>query len=56
MPFLLALADKGWSQACSDDPHLLEGLNVHQGKLTYFAVGKALGLDVISPQIALKMT
>ena len=54
MPFMLALADKGWRQACSDDPHLLEGLNVHAGQLTYFAVGKALEMDVISPSLALK--
>lgn len=54
MPFLLALADKGWKQACADDPHLLEGLNVHAGQLTYFAVGKALGMDVTSPQLAIK--
>jgi alanine dehydrogenase len=54
MPFLLALADKGWRQACTDDPHLLNGLNVHEGQLTYYAVGKALGIDVISPQIVLK--
>ena len=54
MPFLLALADKGWKQACEDDPHLLAGLNVHAGQLTYFAVGKALGIDVLSPQLALK--
>ena len=54
MPYLLNLADKGWKQACADDPHLLEGLNVHAGKLTYYAVGKALGIDVISPQLALK--
>ncbi|MEK6216632.1 MAG: alanine dehydrogenase [Boseongicola sp.] len=54
MPFLLALADKGWQQACTEDPHLLEGLNVHAGKLTYFAVGKALGIDVTSPQLALR--
>lgn len=54
MPFMLALADKGWRQACEDDPHLLAGLNVHAGKLTYFAVGKALGIDVLSPQLALK--
>jgi alanine dehydrogenase len=54
MPFMLALADKGWRAACEDDPHLLNGLNVHAGKLTYFAVGKALGLDVLSPQLALK--
>ncbi|MBE0412359.1 alanine dehydrogenase [Yoonia sp.] len=54
MPFMLALADKGWRQACQDDPHLLNGLNVHAGALTYAAVGKALGLDVMSPTDALK--
>ena len=55
MPFMLALADKGWRQACEDDPHLLAGLNVHAGQLTYFAVGKALGIDVLSPTLALKV-
>jgi alanine dehydrogenase len=29
-------------------------LNVHAGQLTYFAVGKALGMDVLSPTLALK--
>ncbi len=54
MPFMLALADKGWRQACEDDPHLLNGLNVHAGHLTYYAVGRALGIDVLSPALALK--
>ena len=54
MPFMIALANKGWRQACADDPHLLNGLNVHAGQLTYYAVGKALGLDVLSPQLAIK--
>jgi alanine dehydrogenase len=54
MPFLMALANKGWKQACADDPHLLNGLNIHAGQLTYFAVGKALGLDVVSPQLLVK--
>ncbi len=54
MPFMLALADKGWRQACLDDPHLMNGLNVHAGQLTYYAVGKALGIDVVSPSIAVK--
>ena len=54
LPFMLALADKGWKQACEDDPHLLNGLNVHAGLLTYYAVGKALGIDVTSPALALK--
>jgi len=54
LPFLLNLADKGWRKACEDDAHLLNGLNVHAGELTYYAVGKALGIDVISPALALK--
>jgi len=54
MPFLLALADKGWRQACLDDPHLLNGLNIHAGDLTLYAAGKALGIDVLSPSLALK--
>ncbi|WP_420022944.1 alanine dehydrogenase [Cereibacter azotoformans] len=55
MPFLLALADKGWKRACDEDPHLLAGLNTHAGHLTYYAVGRALEIDVLSPQLALKM-
>ncbi|UZD90275.1 alanine dehydrogenase [Cognatishimia activa] len=54
LPFMLSLADKGWRQACEDDPHLLNGLNVHAGQLTYYAVGKALGIDVLAPSLALK--
>ncbi|SMX47438.1 alanine dehydrogenase [Maliponia aquimaris] len=54
MPFMLALANKGWRQACAEDPHLLNGLNVHAGKLTYYAVGVAQGLDVTSPQLVIK--
>lgn len=53
MPFMLALADKGWKKACADDPHLLAGLNVHAGQLTYAAVGEALGLDVVAPETAI---
>ena len=55
MPFMLAMANKGWKKACADDKHLLNGLNVHAGKLTYEAVGVALGLPVISAAEALKI-
>nr|AIA19217.1 alanine dehydrogenase [uncultured bacterium] len=41
----VALASKGWRQALRDDPHLKQGLNVCQGKVTYQAVAKALGLE-----------
>ncbi|ESW59485.1 MAG: alanine dehydrogenase [Rhodobacter sp. CACIA14H1] len=55
MPFMLALADKGWKRACAEDRHLLNGLNTHRGKLTYAAVGTALGLPSISAEEALDM-
>ena len=42
--YLVALADKGWRRALDDDPHLRNGLNVHDGKLTYRAVAEALKL------------
>ncbi len=55
MPFMLALADKGWKRACAEDRHLLAGLNVHAGKLTYEAVGAALNLPSIPAAEALAL-
>jgi alanine dehydrogenase len=43
LPFGLALANKGPKQAMLEDQHLLNGLNVHKGKVTYKAVVDALG-------------
>jgi len=40
------IARHGWKQALANDPHLLNGLNVCHGKLTYAAVGEAQGLSV----------
>ena len=53
LPFALAIADKGWKRAVSEDPHLKAGLNVHAGKLTYAAVGEALGIKTITPDLAI---
>jgi alanine dehydrogenase len=39
----VALADKGWKQACKENGHLKNGLNVAQGKVTYEAVARDLG-------------
>ncbi len=44
LPFVLALADKGIAAALRADPHLMAGLNVHDGKITHAAVAEALGL------------
>ena len=43
LPYGLALADKGWKRAVTDDPHLRAGLNVAKGKITHPAVAEALG-------------
>ncbi len=51
LPFLLALADHGWKAACAADPHLMAGLNVHAGKLTYAAVGEALGMESVDAHL-----
>jgi len=45
----LALADKGWKQACRDDAHLKNGLNVCQGMVTCEAVARELGLSYVAP-------
>jgi alanine dehydrogenase len=44
LPFVIALAEKGWRKALAEDPHLLNGLNVHAGKVTYQAVAQDLDL------------
>jgi len=43
LPFALAIANKGWKKALSDDHHLRSGLNVADGKVTYKAVADDLG-------------
>ena len=44
LPFAVALADKGYRQALRDDAHLMNGLNVHRGQVTYEAVARDLDL------------
>jgi len=53
LPFTLALAGKGPRQAMLDDPHLLNGLNVHRGKVTYQDVARDLGYDYVPAREAL---
>jgi alanine dehydrogenase len=40
------LADKGWKQALREDPHLRNGLNVHEGQIYCQPVADAHGLPV----------
>jgi len=46
LPYVVALADKGWKQAVTDDAALAGGLSTHDGKLVNGPVGEALGIEV----------
>ncbi|MEQ8348007.1 MAG: alanine dehydrogenase [Sneathiellaceae bacterium] len=56
LPFVLALADKGWRRALAEDRHLRNGLNVHGGRLTYRAVADALALPFTPAEQALEIS
>ena len=53
LPFVLALADKGYQRAMRDDEHLMRGLNVHRGRITYRAVADVLGYPFMDPSEAI---
>jgi alanine dehydrogenase len=53
LPYTVALADKGWAQACRDDRSLALGLNTHAGRLTNAPVGEAVGIESVSLDDAL---
>ncbi len=42
LPYIFELADKGYKQACLDNPGLLAGLNICQGKVTHESVAEAM--------------
>ena len=42
--YAIALADKGWRQACKDDSALAKGLNIVEGQVVYKAVADVFNL------------
>jgi len=48
LPYALALANKGWQKAISEDHALALGLNVHDGHVTYPAVAEAFDLQLVT--------
>lgn len=44
LPYIKALAKKGWQRAMADDPGFAKGLNVHAGQIRHPAVAEALGM------------
>ena len=53
LPFVLALADKGWRAALAEDPYLRRGLNIDAGRVTHEAVAGDLGYPLIPAEAAL---
>ncbi len=50
MPYVVAVADKGWKDACRADHSLALGLNTHAGQLTNRPVGEAVGIEAVDPE------
>lgn len=44
LPYAIRLADKGWKQACKEDPALAQGVNIVDGKIVFPGVAEAFGL------------
>jgi alanine dehydrogenase len=53
LPYVIALADRGYRKALMENPNFLHGLNVHHGKVTHRAVAENLGYDFVAPTDAL---
>jgi alanine dehydrogenase len=53
LPFVLAIAERGWRGALAQDPHLRDGLNVCRGRITHPAVARDLGLPLLTAERAL---
>jgi alanine dehydrogenase len=55
LPYVLALADGGFRRALSEDAHLRNGLNVHEGMITHRTVADALKLKYTPAEAALRL-
>jgi alanine dehydrogenase len=53
LPFVLALAERGWQAALAEDAHLRNGLNVCRGQLTHPGVAQSLALPCRPPEAVL---
>ena len=54
LPFVKNLANYGWREALTRDPHLANGLNVHAGHVNHEAVAHDLGYEYLSASDAIK--
>jgi len=51
LPYVQALADKGWQRAMADDAGFACGLNVHDGRICHAQVAAALGVPGRMPPL-----
>ena len=51
LKYALALADKGWKNACKDDAALCKGLNIVEGKVTNKAVADVFNLEYVPVEL-----
>jgi len=54
LPFVLAIADRGWRRAMVEDSHLRDGLNICRGRVTHPAVARDLDLPLTPSEEALR--
>ena len=47
LPYVVAVADKGWKRAMREDRSLALGLNTHAGQLTNAPVAEAVGIESV---------
>lgn len=47
LPYVLALANKGWFKACEEDPALHRGLNIIEGEIAYKEIAETFGWEEI---------
>ena len=50
LPFVLRVAEQGWKNALAGDAHFRNGLNIHDGVVTYEAVAAELGYKHVAAE------
>ncbi|ANF59780.1 alanine dehydrogenase [Halotalea alkalilenta] len=54
LPYVAALADKGWRRAFRENGNFLSGLNAHEGVLTRGEIAAAFGLEAIDSRALIR--
>jgi alanine dehydrogenase len=53
LPYIVEIANKGYKKAMLDNQDLMNGLNIHQGKITHEAVANSLDYSFNLPSTLL---